>query len=66
MQKKAKCIIGTDYPAPMVDHKEVSQRNCRRMEELQALLLSKCSQQPEHLKPSDEKEVQKFLGLDNN
>ena len=33
MQKKAKCIIGKDYPAPIVDHKEISKTNIGRMKE---------------------------------
>lgn len=31
VQEKAKCIIGVDYPHPLVDHKVVSQRNKDRM-----------------------------------
>jgi len=64
VQEKAKCIIGVDYPAPLVDHKTASQRNCRSMEDLQKNLLSKCNMEPEHLKPSDAQEVKKFFGLD--
>mmetsp|Transcript_14320 Transcript_14320/g.29349 ORF Transcript_14320/g.29349 Transcript_14320/m.29349 type:complete len:570 (-) Transcript_14320:17-1726(-) len=33
VQKKAKCIIGKDYPEPIVDHKIESQRNIERMKE---------------------------------
>ena len=43
MQKTANCVIGRDYPAPMVDHKTASQHNSRNMEELQKLLLSRCN-----------------------
>ena len=60
VQEKAKCIIGKDYPAPIVDHKAASQRNCRNMEELQKLLLARCNMEPEHVKPSDATEVKKF------
>jgi len=31
LQKKANCIIGVDYPKPIVDHKEVSKINMGRM-----------------------------------
>ena len=31
LQKGCGCIIGTDYPAPIIDHKEASQRNIARM-----------------------------------
>ena len=64
VQEKAKCIIGKDYPAPIVDHKAASQRNCRNMEELQKLLLARCNMEPEHVKPSDATEVKKFFNLE--
>ena len=31
LQKGCGCLIGTDYPAPIIDHKEASQRNIARM-----------------------------------
>merc|ERR1712012_422946 len=52
------------YPAPIVDHKAASQRNCRNMEELQKLLLARCNMEPEHVKPSDATEVKKFFNLE--
>eukprot|EP00953_Heterococcus_sp_UTEX-ZZ885_P023858 13090-Heterococcus_DN1.PRE.1 len=36
VQKAANCVIGTDYPAPIVDHKEVSKENMARMKEAYA------------------------------
>ena len=33
VQKKANCIIGKDYPAPIVDHKDISKTNIGRMKE---------------------------------
>lgn len=33
VQKKAKCIIGKDYPEPIVDHKEIHKVNIDRMKE---------------------------------
>jgi hypothetical protein len=47
----------------MVDHKVVSQRNCRSMVELQENLLKKCNTEPAHIKPSDEGEVKKFFNI---
>ena len=38
IQKTANCIIGRDYPSPIVDHKSASQHNSRNMEELQKLM----------------------------
>lgn len=36
LQKGCGCIIGTDYPKPIVEHKEVSQRNIARMKVIYA------------------------------
>lgn len=33
VQKKSKCVIGTDYPKPIVDHGVVSKENIGRMKE---------------------------------
>ena len=30
-QKKAKCVIGVDYPKPIVDHQVVSKENMNKM-----------------------------------
>ena len=67
VQKKAGCIIGQDYPKPIVDHKAASKKNRSMMEELQAVLMKKCNmEQPSHIKPSDEEEVKVFFGLQTN
>ena len=63
MQEEAGCIIGSDYPAPMVDHKSAAARNCRSMAELQQILLNKCNKAPDHIKPSNEAEVKKFFNI---
>lgn len=34
MQKAAKCIIGVDYPKPMVNHAETSRLNIERMKQI--------------------------------
>ena len=34
VQKAAKCIIGKDYPVPMVNHAEVSKINTERMKQV--------------------------------
>ena len=36
LQKGLGCIIGVDYPKPIIDHKEVSQRNIARMKVIYA------------------------------
>jgi len=67
VQEKAGCVVGKDYPHPMVDHKSVSQRNIRSMIELQQLLLNKANnEEPDHVKPSSESEVKKFFHLEDN
>lgn len=33
VQRKAKCVIGKDYPAPIVDHKYIHKINIGRMKE---------------------------------
>ena len=65
VQKRANCIVGRDYPSPIVDHKTASQHNSRNMEELQKLLLTRCNmEEPDHIKPSNENEVKKFFNID--
>ena len=67
VQMEAGCVIGVDYPAPIVDHKEVTKRNKNTMEEIQAMLMKKCNmKQPEHIKPSNEDEIKVFFGLQSN
>ena len=67
VQEAAGCIIGQDYPGPMVDHKKVSKRNRAMMEELQGMLLKKCNmEQPKHIRPSDDKEIKEFFRLQFN
>lgn len=34
VQKAAKCIIGVDYPKPMVNHAETSRLNIERMKQI--------------------------------
>ena len=67
VQEEAGCIIGKDYPSPMVKHKEASSKNKATLEELQVILMNKCNMtEPEHIKPSDESEVKVFFGLRSN
>ena len=43
VQREAGCVIGVDYPAPIVNHEEVSWRNRNMMEELRANLMVRCN-----------------------
>ncbi|CAN6271869.1 unnamed protein product [Urochloa humidicola] len=51
IQKKAKCIIGKDYPKPVVDHETASKECKRRMGE--AYALSRLDANPSKGKPSN-------------
>jgi len=67
VQEEAGCIIGKDYPAPMVNHKMAVRRNVERMVELARRLMEKCDmQEPLHIKPSNPRETKAFLGLENS
>jgi len=66
VQKEAGCIIGKDYPMPMTNHHEASNRNRRMMEELQDILRNGDKGEPSHIKPSDKSEVKVFFGLREN
>ena len=38
VQEAAKCIVGSDYPKPMVDHRQAAAECKRKMEEVKAIL----------------------------
>ena len=42
VQREAGCVLGEDYPWPIVDHEAVSKRNKDMMEELKENLRKKC------------------------
>ena len=53
VQREVGCVIGMDYPAPIVNHREVSRRNKDMMEELQVSLTKKCEKAHfKNIKPS--------------
>merc|ERR1711892_127339 len=67
IQEKSGCIVGKDYPMPMVNHQDASTRNRKMMEELRDVLYQKCNMtEPNHIKPSDESEIKVFFGLRSN
>lgn len=61
VQKAAGCIIGEDYPLPIVNHKQASSRNKANMNEIIANFLNNV---PSHCGPSKEEEVAEFAWLD--
>ncbi|PVD30350.1 hypothetical protein C0Q70_09614 [Pomacea canaliculata] len=60
IQEKAGCIIGCDYPPPMVDHKQASKMCMSKMEKIK----NKCRGLP-HIAPSSAAEVRLFMWMDN-
>ncbi|OWR41136.1 cryptochrome-1 [Danaus plexippus] len=59
VQEAAGCVIGRDYPAPVVDHTAAAARNRANMQELRRLL----EKAPPHCCPSSEDEVRQFMWL---
>lgn len=68
VQIEANCLIGKNYPKPIVDHDIVFERNKVLMNSIKSNLL-KCKryhQIPEHVAPSHASETRFFLCLDEN
>jgi len=63
VQKEAGCIIGMDYPQPMVDNLKTQKRNTETMRNFQTVLLTGNREEPPHVKPSNESEVESFFRL---
>jgi len=65
IQEESGCIVGKDYPSPMINHKVAFRRNAREMSNLAKSLMEKFKEEPKHIKPSNAKEAKSFLGLDD-
>ena len=68
VQKEAGCVIGVDYPQPIVNHGEVSTRNKDMMEELKENLSRKCKMETaQHVPPAGEDKsiIELFFGHSN-
>ncbi|XP_041978712.1 cryptochrome-1 [Aricia agestis] len=61
VQTRAGCIIGKDYPAPVVDHVACAHQNRNAMEELRRIL-----EKAPHCCPSSEEEIRQFMWLDQS
>ncbi|XP_049869522.1 cryptochrome-1 isoform X2 [Pectinophora gossypiella] len=59
VQERARCIIGKDYPGPLVNHLQAAQRNRNAMKELRGIL----HKAPPHCCPSSEEEIRQFMWL---
>ena len=66
VQKEAGCVIGVDYPQPIVNHEAVSQRNKDMMEELKENLRKKCKMETGAPQEGDDKSIiELFFGHSN-
>ena len=68
VQKEAGCVIGVDYPQPIVNHEEVSTRNKDMMEELKENLRRKCKMETAKYVPpagEDKSIIELFFGHSN-
>jgi len=63
MQEDAGCLIGKDYPEPIIDHISTTKRNAQQMLDLQKMLTRMNVEEPKHIKPSSINEVKTFFGL---
>ncbi|CAH0723139.1 unnamed protein product, partial [Brenthis ino] len=59
VQERAGCVVGRDYPAPVVDHRAAAHRNRAAMQELRRVL----EKAPPHCCPSSEDEIRQFMWL---
>lgn len=59
VQENFDCIIGQDYPFPIIDLEQTSKINCERMEKIRKSL---AEAQP-HVRPSNEEEIRNFFWI---
>lgn len=60
VQQKAKCIVGVDYPKPMVDHQKASKECIQNMKAVKDALMGR---EIPHCAPSEEIEARRFSWL---
>ncbi|KAL3882520.1 hypothetical protein ACJMK2_028856 [Sinanodonta woodiana] len=65
MQEKASCIVGKDYPEPMVDHKKASAYCKKMMEEVKNILKRMDPEISPHCAPSNTDEVSHYTWIPN-
>lgn len=61
IQEECDCLIGQNYPLPMIDLAQMSQSNCERMKKIRESLIEA---QP-HVRPSNEDEIRTFFWIDD-
>ncbi|XP_050684342.1 cryptochrome-1 isoform X2 [Leptidea sinapis] len=62
VQRRARCVIGRDYPAPIVNHEEAATRNRNTMNELRRIM----NKAQPHCCPSSEEEARQFMWLNED
>jgi cryptochrome len=60
IQRSARCIVGADYPEPMIDLARAMQVNSSRMREIRNSMIEE--KQP-HVRPSNEDEIRTFFWI---
>lgn len=59
IQKECDCLVGQQYPSPIINLAQMSRINCERMKKIRESLIES---QP-HVKPSNEDEVRTFYWI---
>ncbi|XP_055542058.1 cryptochrome-1 isoform X2 [Wyeomyia smithii] len=62
VQQECDCLIGTDYPSPMIDLAEAGKRNANTMKSIRQKLMERGSTPP-HCRPSNMDEIRNFFWL---
>lgn len=62
VQEVCECIIGDDYPEPMIDLKRAMQINSNRMKEIRDSLIDS----KPHVRPSNEDEIRTFFWINDD
>ncbi|KAL7030961.1 hypothetical protein ACKWTF_006847 [Chironomus riparius] len=62
VQEACECIIGDDYPEPMIDLKRAMQINSNRMKEIRDSLIDS----KPHVRPSNEDEIRTFFWINDD
>ena len=62
VQRQSKCIIGVDYPEPIIDLTLTSQRNTKMMQSIGEKLIIN-GKAPDHCRPSNIDEIRHFFWL---
>lgn len=63
IQKEAKCIIGIDYPLPVVDHVEASEANLKRLMDFRTKQAETVKLTTDELPPDSSSEGPGFVGV---